>query len=169
MALVVVATGALAMTVALLSGSSSGNSSNPGQNRDSRAIEPVAPIDPDDAEAEDAKDGDPLGNADDPFHPASGATPAQGDHSSHLRWASTHFESIFRYRRKTADGIHGELYAHSNHQVTVSTRSKSACRSSHPQAPGRAPLIIDGVEVSHQTTNKRYGVAVCGRMMQGRT
>jgi len=73
-ALVVVVAGALAMTVALLSGSGSPNGGASGQNGENRAIEPVAPINPSDAEATQPADvgGKPL-DVTNPFAVSFGA------------------------------------------------------------------------------------------------
>jgi hypothetical protein len=160
-ALVVVVAGALAITVALLSGSSSPNSGNPGKNREVGAIKPVEPIDPNDKDAGSAKKIDPLDSKSDPF------AASFGEKAKH--------EVVVRV---TADGPGGVSirYNDGRDKRTSFTGSYSSTRTFSsrfptvgvvmqiipPSSTGSCTVTVDGKRVSNHTTNEQWGVLTCG-------
>ena len=160
-ALVAMIAGVVAITLALLSGT---NSDGAGPDR-TRSIDPVEPLDPSDADAQDLKDDkktDPLADLDDPFALGFGGN---FKHKVVVRVTANGPGRVgVRYRdrpewsKKTFTG---------SYSTSRTTKSRfpivqAALQIYPPASTGTCTVIIDGTQVSSYTTNKRFGVVVCG-------
>ena len=158
LALVAVVAGIVAVILALLGGSSSGGG---GVDR-AQNVNPVAPLDPDDADASEAKKDDPLDDLGDPFANSFGAMVR---HKVTVQFtANGPATAGVRYRddksaqKRTFTG---------NYTVTRTFKSRfptvqAAMQIYPPASSGSCTVTIDGSRVSSHTTDKRFGVVVCG-------
>ena len=161
-ALVVVVAGALAITVALLSGSSSPNSGNPGKNREVGAIKPVEPIDPNDNDARTTKKIDPLDSKSDPFAASFGK---KGKHKVVIRvtadgpaGVSVRYNDGRSVKKKTFTGSYTSTRTFTSRFPTVGV----IMQIFPPSSTGTCTVTVDGERVSNKTTNEQWGVLACG-------
>lgn len=161
-ALVVVVAGALAMTVALLSGSSSPTNGNPAKSSEKRVIEPVDPINPNDTDAGNPnKKIDPLDNKDDPFAASFGE---KTRHKVVVRVTADGPAGIsVRYNdgksaRKNFIGSYSSTRTFKSRFPTVGV----VMQIFPPSTTGSCSVTVDGERLSSKTTNEQWGVVACG-------
>lgn len=159
-ALVAVIVGVVAITVALLSGTGSDGVRRATDR--AQSIDPIAPLDPNDADAKTPKRKDPLKNLDDPFaagfgvnamHEVTVRVTANGPggvgirYRDHRKWAKRAFTGSYSTVRTLRSRF-----------PTVQV----AVQIYPPSTTGSCSVSIDGEQISAYTTNKRFGVVVCG-------
>jgi hypothetical protein len=159
-AAVLVMVGAVAIVVALLSGSSSSDEANPVPSR-TQAIDPVAPLDPDDVGAPDPNAADPLANRKDPFAFSYGS---RARHEVTVRVTSDGPARVGINFRKGRDQLKNFSGSYSVTR-TITSRFpvvQVAMQVVPPSSAGSCTVTIDGVRVSRNTVNKSFGVTFCG-------
>lgn len=164
-ALVAVIVGIVAITLALLGGTHSDGAARPDRTR---SIDPIAPLDPndaddaDDADDKSAKRESPLKDLDDPFATGFGGNVK---HKVTVR-ATANGPAGFgvRYRDRPTWSKRSFTGSYSTTR-TIKSRFPTvqvAVQIYPPASTGSCTVIIDGEQVSSHTTNKRFGVVLCG-------
>jgi hypothetical protein len=158
-AVVAVIAGVVAITLALLSDTESNGAAGPDRTQN---INPVAPLDPDDADAKNAKKTDPLKDLGDPFATGFGG---KVRHKVTVRFtangpatAGIQYRDRKTQQKKTFTGSYSVSRTFKSRFPTV----QAAMQIYPPATTGTCTVIIDGAQVSSRTTNKRFGVVVCG-------
>ena len=166
MAMVVVAAGVLAMLVALLSGSSSPNSDNPGQSSNrGGAVEPVPPIDPEDLEQVPAKEDDAL-DPGDPFAISFGKSARREVTIRVTGNGLVNIATSYRDRKKpkprSINGSFSETRTFKGKYPMASVVVQLPANGI-PGAASRATctITIDGIKVASQTTKKAGYLTIC--------
>jgi len=166
-ALVIVVAGALAITVALLSGSSSPNSGNPGQNRAGRAVEPVDPINPNDTDAQQPTADLPKAlDVTDPFAASFGESSRRKVTVRVTGNGAVNVGIYFRDKKQDSQRVVNGSFSQTRTFKGRFPMATIAIQVYGEQLPGSATtatctIVIDGVEVAKQSTKQAGALSYC--------
>ena len=160
---VVIIVGIAVIAVALIGGSGSPGARS--TNESSGAIKPVEPIDPDDRDASGPRDEPTPLSMDDPFFPT--AFGAKERRTVTVRVSGNGYVNVGLYYR---DRKKPQLMVVRGHSATRTFKSRFPMAAIAIQLPPNLPggasrgtctIVIDGVEVDTETTNKPGELVYC--------